>query len=166
MATHVMNLFSNSTTLIAAKTVTVASIGLFAGVALSYNAVIMPALKATSNKNALSVWSNSCRTAKNLQVGLILTSLIGGSTVYYKTENPYFLTGALLMVLNIPFTFAFIMPINKTLLNIQQSGKGEESINVLFGRWDILHFGRTLISSIALGLTVWGSYSGKSVTLY
>ncbi|KAF9177910.1 hypothetical protein BGZ51_008286 [Haplosporangium sp. Z 767] len=161
-----MNLFSNSTTLIAAKTATVASIGLFAGVALSFNTIIMPALRTTSTKSALPIWANSYRVAKNLQVGLILTSLVAGSTVYYKTENPYFLTGALLMVLNVPFTFAFIMPINKTLLNIQQSGKGEENINALFGRWDTLHFGRTLLSSIALGLTVWGSYSGKSVTLY
>ncbi|KAG0206127.1 hypothetical protein BGX28_002380 [Mortierella sp. GBA30] len=164
--THVVSLFTNSSALVAAKSVTVATIGIFTGMALSYNAVIIPSLRSVPPENALPVWAHSYKIAKKIQVSLILTSIVAGSTVYYKTENPYFLAGPAIMASIIPYTFGLLLPINKSLLAISSSGKGEEKITELFNRWDALHAGRTLMSIVALGLVLYGGLSGKSLVVH
>ncbi|KAF9968902.1 hypothetical protein BGZ73_009075, partial [Actinomortierella ambigua] len=49
-------LIPQSATLAVAKGLSVASIGLFAGVAMSFNAVIMPSLRKISQGLALPIW--------------------------------------------------------------------------------------------------------------
>ncbi|KAG0048366.1 hypothetical protein BGZ83_006671 [Gryganskiella cystojenkinii] len=156
--------------LIVAKTATVASIGLFAGIALSFNAVFMPSLRrAPSTDQSLPVWADSYNISKNIQVGLILTSLVSGSAVYARTENPYFLIGPLIMTSIIPYTLWFIMPVNKVLLGILNGGAGAskskrglavtDSVEELLVKWDLLHFGRTVLSTAALCITLYGSFN-------
>ncbi|KAG0356693.1 hypothetical protein BGZ54_000648, partial [Gamsiella multidivaricata] len=167
MAFHVSTVFSSPTTLAVGKSLTVASIGVFAGIAVSFNTIIMPSLRKVSNQTALPIWANSYNTAKDLQVGLILTSLVAGSSVYYKTENPYFLAGSLIMTSIVPYTFGLLMPINRTLIGILEgtrTGKHSDDGNLdeLFVKWDLLHFGRTIMSMVALGLTLYGTFSVKT----
>ncbi|KAG9061112.1 hypothetical protein KI688_007741 [Linnemannia hyalina] len=185
LQTVLQSLLASSTSLVALKTLTVGSIGLFAGQALSYNAVIMPALRTIPPLTALPVWAKSYNAGKNIQVGLIFTSLLAGLPVYYKTGNAFFLMGPLVMGAIIPFTMAFIMPVNRTLLGIldgtegkattgkngknghqSSHGKGEGDLNELYVKWDLLHFGRTVMSLAALGLTLYGSYSRHALTMF
>ncbi|KAH7029978.1 hypothetical protein BKA57DRAFT_228312 [Linnemannia elongata] len=170
------------------KTLTVGSIGLFAGQALSYNAIIMPALRTIPPLTALPVWAKSYNVGKNMQVSLIITSLLAGLPVYYKTGNAFFLIGPLVMGAIIPFTLAFIMPVNHTLLGIldgtegkavktsskqhgknghqSHHGKGEGDLKELYVKWDLLHFGRTVMSLVAFGLTLYGSFSRHALTMF
>ncbi|KAG0299432.1 hypothetical protein BGZ98_010068 [Dissophora globulifera] len=159
---YLSSFISNPSLLTAGKAATVASIGLFAGVSLSYNAIIMPSLRKISNESALPVWASAYNIGKKLQVGLILTSIVAGSSVYYKTENPYFLAAPLIMGSIVPYTLALIMPTNKILLGILDGAKSDAHLDELFVKWDLLHFGRTVMSMVALGLTLYGSFSSRT----
>ncbi|KAG0272803.1 hypothetical protein BGZ95_011410 [Linnemannia exigua] len=164
-------IFNSSSSLVSAKILTVASIGLFAGQALAYNAIIMPALRSVSPETALPIWAKSYAIGKNMQVCLILTSVLAGLPVYHRTQNVFFLIGPLMMASIIPFTMAFIMPVNHTLLDILD-GKGDGkkggagNLSVLYNKWDLLHFGRTVLSLGALGLTLYGSFSRHALTMF
>ncbi|KAF9089921.1 hypothetical protein BGX29_011795 [Mortierella sp. GBA35] len=184
MALHdiLTNILNNPSFLVSAKVLTVGSIGLFAGQALSYNAIIMPALRTVSPEAALPIWAKSYNIAKNIQVGLILTSVLAGLPVYHKTQNAFFLIGPLVMASIVPFTLAFIMPVNHTLLDILDShgghkeggkagskkkgGKVEGTLSELYVKWDLLHFGRTVLSLGAFGLTLYGSFSRHALTMF
>ncbi|KAF9905493.1 hypothetical protein EC991_001602 [Linnemannia zychae] len=165
------NIINSSSALVSAKILTVASIGLFAGQALAYNVIIMPALRTVSPEAALPIWAKSYNIGKNIQVSLIATSILAGLPVYYKTQNAFFLIGPLVMASIIPFTLAFIMPVNHTLLDIlegkESSKMGSESnLSELYIKWDLLHFGRTVLSLGALGLTLYGSFSRHALTMF
>ncbi|KAG0303355.1 hypothetical protein BGZ97_001932, partial [Linnemannia gamsii] len=92
------------------KSLTVGSIGLFAGQSLSYNLVIMPSLRTIPPLTALPVWAKSYNIGKTAQVSLIITSLLAGLPVYSKTGNVFFLMGPLVMGAIIPYTLGLIMP--------------------------------------------------------
>ncbi|KAK3830725.1 MAG: hypothetical protein J3R72DRAFT_455569 [Linnemannia gamsii] len=167
----VQQILNSASFLVSAKILTVASIGLFAGQALAYNAIIMPALRTVSPEAALPIWAKSYTIGKNIQVSLILTSVLAGLPVYYKTQNAFFLIGPLVMASIIPFTLAFIMPVNHTLLNILDGkGHGKKggvgNLTELYNKWDLLHFGRTALSLGAFGLTLYGSYSRHALTMF
>ncbi|KAF9356789.1 hypothetical protein BGX26_004748 [Mortierella sp. AD094] len=165
MSSLITNITNHSTTLTVGKSLTVASIGIFTGVALSFNSIIMPSLRKISNENALPVWAHSFNAGKKLQVGLILTSLVAGVGVYNRTENPYFLAGPLIMTSILPYTLAFIMPVNNTLLSILDGKKSNGNVERLLIKWDLLHFGRTLMGIAALGLVLYGGFSGQRVVV-
>ncbi|KAF8942573.1 hypothetical protein BGZ47_006334 [Haplosporangium gracile] len=138
----------------------------------------MPALRTIPSLTALPIWAKCYNTGKNIQVLLILTSLFAGLPVYYKTKNAFFLMGPLVMGAIIPYTIALIMPVNHTLLNIldgnkggkgkhsSNQGKGEGDLKELYVKWDLLHFGRTVMSLTAFGLTLYGSFSRDALTMF
>lgn len=146
----------------------------------------MPALRTIPPLTALPVWAKSYNVGKKMQVGLIITSILAGLPVYYQTGNAFFLMGPLVMGAIIPFTLAFIMPVNHTLLGIldgtegkakttgkhgknghpSNHGKGEGDLKELYVKWDLLHFGRTVMSFVALGLTLYGSFSRNALTMF
>lgn len=56
-------IFNGENVLLVAKTVTIASMGIAAGSCLSYNAMIMPALRKFSASSAVSVWAETAHGA-------------------------------------------------------------------------------------------------------
>lgn len=103
-----------------------------------------------------------------------MTSLVSGAVVYARTENPYFLIGPLIMTSIIPYTLLLIMPVNKTLLGIL-GGRGgaskskrelasTDSVEELFVKWDLLHFGRTVLSTAAMCFTLYGVFKESPMT--
>ncbi|KAF9430655.1 hypothetical protein BGZ94_005276 [Podila epigama] len=153
-----------STALAIGKVINVASIGIFAGQALFLNAITMPVLRRVPSQTALPIWADTYHLAKNIQLSLVGLSFASALAIYYKTENPHHLIPSLLLTTVVPYTFAFIMPVNKTLLGILDgSGKTTQTVEELFNKWDLLHFGRTVLSSAAFVLALYGSYSGKTI---
>ncbi|KAG0348385.1 hypothetical protein BG005_011565 [Podila minutissima] len=137
-----------STALVVGKVVSVGCIGIFAGQSLFYNAILMPALRRAHTDAALPVWANS---------------LLSGFGVYYKTEDIQHLIPPVLLATVVPFTFAFIMPINRELLGILNgTGKKNSTVEHLLNRWDMLHFGRTVLSITAFVLALYDTYSDKA----
>ncbi|KAF9585595.1 hypothetical protein BGW38_001648 [Lunasporangiospora selenospora] len=151
--------------LIASKTISVAAIGIFSGLAISYNALIMPAIRKVSVGSALSVWADTYNVGQHVQVSMIVTSIITGAYVYRKTENAFFLVPPLMMASIIPYTLTLLLPINKTLLSIRSKGGNNVEgtrVQELFVKWDTLHFVRTIVSSTAFVLSLYGAFSGKT----
>ncbi|KAF9353376.1 hypothetical protein BGX26_008864 [Mortierella sp. AD094] len=166
MSSQLISIFTQTTALSIAQGLTITSIGLFAGVALSYNAIIMPSLRKTSNENALPVWAHAYHTGMNLQRNLILSSFVSGAGVYFYTGNSYYLTSSLIMTSIVPYTLKCIMPVNNTLLGILNSNKGvgqDGQLEGLFNEWNRLHSRRTLMSLIALGLTLYGTFASSAL---
>ncbi|KAF9353377.1 hypothetical protein BGX26_008865 [Mortierella sp. AD094] len=162
MASQLISFFTQSTALGAAEGMTVASIGLFAGFALSYNVIVMPSLRRISSEDALPIWTHVYRGKPiDIPIVFILGSLASGSSMYYNTKNPYYLISSLVMTLIIPYTIGFISPVEKTLLGA--SKKNNDQLRELHAKWDRLHFGRTLLSLSGLGLTLFGTFSSKSL---
>ncbi|KAF9336258.1 hypothetical protein BG006_009214 [Podila minutissima] len=64
------------------KTATIASMGIAAGSALSYNAMIMPALRKFSASRAVSVWVETAHGAMSIQVSAVAISVLSGSYIY------------------------------------------------------------------------------------
>lgn len=106
-----------------------------------------------------------CRTMfSEIQVALIGASLLSGAAVYYKTDNIQYLIPPFLLATVVPFTFAFILPVNRELLGILDgTGKKNSTVEQLFDKWDLLHFGRTVVSTTAFVLALYGAFSDKPV---
>ncbi|KFH69423.1 hypothetical protein MVEG_04235 [Podila verticillata NRRL 6337] len=99
-----------------------------------------------------------------LQVALTGASFLSGAAVYYKTDNIQYLIPPFLLAINVPFTFAFIMPVNRELFGILDgTGKKNSTVEQLLNKWDLLHFGRTVLGTTAFVLALYGAFSDKSV---
>ncbi|KAF9938830.1 hypothetical protein BGZ65_012101 [Modicella reniformis] len=173
--------FANSSnTLLAGKMVTVASIGIFAGTALSFNTIIMPALRKFSSSSSVAIWDETLKVATSVQVSAIVGAL-GNAALYYKTKNPSYLYSAIALVLTVPYNLLAIYPINKKLFAIRQNntinGKSnsmkdgavdDTEANDLLNRWNLFHAGRTIFGFGALFATVYGvaSDSGFRFIVY
>ncbi|KAF9175500.1 hypothetical protein BGX21_005513 [Mortierella sp. AD011] len=169
--------FANpSNALLLGKAVTVASIGIFAGTALSYNTIIMPSIRKFSTTSSLAIWNETVNTSKALQTTMKAISIIGSAGLYHKTKNAAYLYGALTMALIIPYTLLAIAPLNKALVTIRQNntvnGKSnslkdnksnDSNVEGLLTRWNRLHAGRTLLSYGALFITIYGVISDRGV---
>jgi hypothetical protein len=57
-------LANSDNTLVAGKVIAVASLGLFAGSALSFSAVIMPSLRKFSSASSLAIWTEAHNSSK------------------------------------------------------------------------------------------------------
>lgn len=99
-----------------------------------------------------------CITA--MQIITIVLSAIGGSTLYYKTRNPYYLAGAAMMTLIVPYTATLLQPINTKLLDIRKFGRDDPQVESMLIRWDALHFGRTILGFGAMTVTLYAALRG------
>ncbi|KAF9104419.1 hypothetical protein BGX27_010109 [Mortierella sp. AM989] len=163
MTAHFRAIANTSNMLIITKIVTISSMGIFVGSAVNYNVIIMPSLRQFASTSSLAVWSAMYMHAKPFQMLNILVGTIGASILYFKTKDPYYLTGALLMASIVPYNKATVYPINKKLLDIRKHGKEDPKVEEMMARWDALHFGRTLISYAAMAVTLYAELRGHQL---
>ncbi|GJJ72937.1 hypothetical protein EMPS_05295 [Entomortierella parvispora] len=155
---HQFRAFTDSTNvLLIAKIATISSMGIFAGTALNYNTVTMPSLRKFASSSSLAVWAEMYQLAKPIQISTIVLSALGGAGLYYKTQNSYYLAGALMMVVIIPYTTTLLYPINNKLLDIRKTGRDDGTVEEMLIRWDAIHFGRTLLGYGAMIVTLYGA---------
>ncbi|KAF9080543.1 hypothetical protein BGX29_001952 [Mortierella sp. GBA35] len=158
---HEFKAFASSTNvLLVTKIVTISSIGIFAGTALNYNTIVMPSLRKFASSSSLAVWAEMFLLAKPIQISTIALSALGGTFLFYKTANPYYLYSAALMASIAPYTYTLLYPINNKLLEIRKHGGNDRPVEEMLVRWDAIHFGRTLISYGAFVLTLYGALRG------
>ncbi|KAG0213567.1 hypothetical protein B0O80DRAFT_421024 [Mortierella sp. GBAus27b] len=166
MPLHHIGAFANtSNAILVTQIATISSIGIFAGTALNYNTIIMPSLRNFSASSSLSVWAEMFKRAYPTQISMIIFSAVSGSGLFYKTRNPYYLAGAAMMILNLPYTFTLMMPINNELLNIRKQGSGGDTSRVepLLNSWETRHFGRTVLGFGALAVTLFAALRGSTL---
>ncbi|KAG0035991.1 hypothetical protein BGZ82_004846 [Podila clonocystis] len=157
---YIDRIFNGESVLLFVKTLTIASMGIAAGSGLSYNAMIMPALRKFSASSAVSVWAETAQGAMSIQVSAIAISVLGGSYIYYKTKNRFFLYSSVLMASILPYTLAFFLPINKSLFAIRSSGKDDGTIETKMIQWNKLQYGRTLMNVTSLFIALYGGLNG------
>ncbi|KAF9361351.1 hypothetical protein BGX34_007200 [Mortierella sp. NVP85] len=142
---------------------TISSVGIFAGSSFNYNKVIMPSLRRFSSASSLAVWAEMFAYAAPIQLNTVVVSSLGGSILYYRTRNPYYLAGAAMMASIVPYTLTLLHPINTKLLNIRNHGLDDPTVESMLVQWDTLHFGRTLMSLGALAVTVYAALRGQEI---
>ncbi|ORZ09332.1 hypothetical protein BCR41DRAFT_388303 [Lobosporangium transversale] len=155
---------NTSNVLLITKIVTISSMGIYAGSALNFNTVIMPSLRRFAWNSSLSVWGEMFILSKPIQFTSIMTSVIGGSILFYQTRNPYYLAGAAMMGSILFYTNVLLHPIHAHLLDIRKHSREEPSVEEMLIQWDAIHFGRTLLSYGAMVVTLYAALSGPGYT--
>ena len=121
---------------------------IFAGAAIYINVVEHPARMACGTTLAATVWAPSYKRATLMQAPLALLSLLAGVSAWLLGAGGWWLAGALLIGLVIPFTLMVIMPTNQQLLTPGRDLASAET-RALLMKWAQLHAVRSVLSTAA-----------------
>ena len=83
-----------------------------------------------------------------MQATLAVGGFILGALAWWQSGKLAFLTGALLMLANWPWTLTAMMPTNKTLMAAEPAKAGPET-RALIVKWNKLHLVRTALGALA-----------------
>lgn len=127
--------------------------GLFAGAAIYINIVEHPARLECGSELAATVFGPSYRRAAKMQASLAVVSTFSALAVWIHTSQVLWLVGAILIFAVVPFTFVFVMPTNKRLLDTRLERQSEEAHELLV-RWSRLHAVRSVLGATAFAALV------------
>ncbi|KAI8604398.1 hypothetical protein EDD21DRAFT_350963 [Dissophora ornata] len=161
---YINTIFSSENFLLITKTATIASMGIAAGTGLSYNAMIMPSLAKIAPMDAVAVWCGTAIGAMTTQVSAIAISVLGGSYVYYRTKNRFYLYGSMLMLSILPYTAVMFLPINSRLFEMNRSGVDDGTVAIKMQQWNKNQYGRVFLNVAALVVTLLGTLHVKGKT--
>jgi uncharacterized membrane protein len=121
---------------------------LFAGAALYINVAEQPARLKLDDRALLVEWRSAYKRGTLMQAPLAVLGAVLGGLTWWEKGGWFFLLGAVLMMTNLPWTFAIIMPVNRQLERI---GPDDDpaAIRPLVRRWALLHAGRTAFGLLA-----------------
>lgn len=130
---------------------------LFTGAAVYVSFAEHPARMQLDDRSALAQWKPSYTRGAIMQAGLALVGGVAGIAAWarYRSMWPW-LSGGVVMLLIIAYTFAVIWKTNGQLKATPLDSAGPES-RALLVKWGQLHLGRTLLGAIALGFFVFGN---------
>jgi len=121
---------------------------LFAGAAFYVGFAEQPARLELDNRALLIEWKPAYKRGFAIQAPLAIVGFLLGVIAWWLTERVAFLTGAVLLVANWPWTMLAIMPINRVLMATTLDAAGPES-RLLVLRWNRLHAVRTVLGFAA-----------------
>ena len=124
------------------------SAGLFCGAAIYINLVEHPARMSCGTVLAVTEFAPSYKRATVMQVLLAVISFLSSLIAWFIHSNIYWLIGSILIIIVIPFTLIFILPVNKKLLD-SSLDKNSEYAKQLLNRWGRLHAARSILSLIS-----------------
>jgi hypothetical protein len=114
----------------------------FTGVALYINLVEHPARRALLGGEGLAQWQQSYPRARWLQATLAMAGFFFGILALFWAGGALNLTGALFSIANWVFTYKFVMPVNRVLLDTDPDAADDATL-VLLEKWNMLHGVRT-----------------------
>jgi len=91
-----------------------------------------------------------------MQASLVVIGTLLGLLAWWQTAGMAWLAGALIFVVNGPFTLIVIMPVNNALKAIDPANAPPESRKLL-KRWATLHAVRTALGFAATLVFLWAS---------
>ena len=128
----------------------------FAGAALYINFAEQPARLRLDDRPLLQQWIPSYRRGTMMQSNLALAAGAAGLLSFGVERDVLWLVGAVLIVANWPFTFAFIMPITRRLSGISIESAGVEQRQAI-ERWGRLHMVRTCLGFASVAVYILAS---------
>jgi hypothetical protein len=125
----------------------------FAGAALYVNLVEQPARLALDDQAMLNEWTPSDRRGVALLAGLSLVSAALGLIAYFESQDVRWAIGALIVILNWPYTFFAMSPLNDQILTLAPRDIG--AVRALVRQWGLLEYGQTAIGVAACVVFLW-----------
>jgi len=129
---------------------------LFAGAAIYISVVEQPARLRLGYQALLTQWKSAYKRGLLMQGPLALVGAILGWLASWQTKDRLWLVGAVVLVVNWPFTLFVVRPVNKQLKRIHSAGAGPESRS-LIEKWGRLHAIRTALGLAATLAFLWAS---------
>lgn len=139
----------SATVLYAMRFVSKISTSLFAGNAIYVGLVEHKARMECGTRIAALQFAPSYRRAALLQVSLASIGFLGAVSSYYLDRDVKWLISGLLIVSVIPYTFMFMMPINRILLD-PNNDTDSDNTKVLLDKWGRFHSVRSALSFVAM----------------
>jgi Domain of unknown function (DUF1772) len=127
---------------------------LFTGAAIYISVAEHPARLLVDDRAALAHWQPAYQRGAAMQASLAIIGFMLGVLAWWRSGDARWLLGALILIANWPYTFAFIMPTNRRLKGAGLAQAGPES-RALLRRWGALHAGRSLLGCIATLVMLW-----------
>jgi hypothetical protein len=130
------------------------SAALFTGAAFYINFAEQPARLRLDDRSLLAQWKPAYKRGYVMQSALAIVGFMLGAAAWWLTGVLGFLLGAVLMLLNWPWTLLGIMPTNRILMATDPTSAGSAS-RVLLVKWNSLHAVRTGLGAAAILAFLW-----------
>jgi hypothetical protein len=121
---------------------------LFAGAAIYINVAEQPARLLLDDRALLTEWKPAYKRGFAMQAPLAIIGFLFGTLAAWQTANWWWLLGAVVMLLNWPYTLLVIMPTNNKLMSLDPSD-GTSGIRKLIETWGYLHALRSVLGVVA-----------------
>jgi hypothetical protein len=121
---------------------------LFTGAALYVSLVEHPARMMLDDRAALAQWKPAYARGTAMQASLAIVAGLLGIVAWFGLGGLMWLLGAVLMLVNWPYTLFVIMPVNNRLKATALESASAET-RALLDRWSFLHAARTALGAAA-----------------
>lgn len=119
----------------------------FAGAAIYINVAEQPARLQLDDRALLSEWKPAYRGGTAMQVPLVIVTFLLGIVAAWQTGRMLWLAGAIVMILNLPYTLLAIMPTNNRLMAAEEDATAD--VRALVTAWGRLHAVRSALGVAA-----------------
>ena len=128
---------------------------LFTGAALYVSACEQPARLHLDDGALLAEWKPAYKLGTMMQAPLAVVGALLGVIAWWQAGDWRWLLGGAIILLNWPYTFIVIMPVNNALLALETGGNPRA--RELIEQWGRLHAGRTSLGILATVIFLWAS---------
>lgn len=126
----------------------------FAGAAIYITFAEHPARLRLADGPLLTQWKPSYKRGFAMQATLAVVGCVLGLWMWYLSKDWRWVSGAVVLVANWPFTLFAIMPVNNRLVAMDAASPPGE-MRGLMERWGVLHAVRSGLGSAATALYLW-----------
>lgn len=126
------------------RLVTFTCAAVFAAIAIYISIVEQPSRLLLDDRAQLLQWASSYPPAMKIQGGLAILAGLSAIWIWFRSRNPLWLIGAILILANWPYTLLMLNPINHALMGMASSASAETS-RTLVEQWGWLHATRSLL---------------------
>jgi hypothetical protein len=127
---------------------------LFTGAAIYINIAEQPARLQLDDSSLLVEWKLAYRRGYMMQASLAIIGGFFGAVGFFSTFEWRWLLGAVVLLVNWPYTIFVIMPTNRRVMNTPPGSATAETRRMI-GRWGLLHAGRSTLGLAATLIFLW-----------